>query len=196
MEIKNIVFDFGNVLYKFEHENILYNYVDSEEEMLILKDVIFSDWKSIDIGAIPYEEYVEKVVETLPKNLKATGDIMLKSWHKTLPPVEGMIELLVNLKEKGYLLYLISNAPEFLTENFEYFPESKYFTDILVSADCKMVKPDKNIYDFSVKKFGIKAEESLFIDDKIANIEGAKEFGLMTYHFDGDTKKLREFLVE
>lgn len=196
MEIKNIVFDFGNVLYKFEHENILYNYVDSEEEMLILKDVIFSDWKSIDIGAIPYEEYVEKVVETLPKNLKATGDIMLKSWHKTLPPVEGMIELLVNLKEKGYPLYLISNAPEFLTENFEYFPESKYFTDIVVSADCKMVKPDKNIYDFSVKKFGIKAEESLFIDDKIANIEGAKEFGLMTYHFDGDTKKLREFLVE
>ena len=57
-----------------------------------------------------------------------------------------------------------------------------------------MVKPNSNIFEHLMKSFKLKANECLFIDDSQKNIDGAKKVGIDGYLFDGDAKKLRNYL--
>ena len=57
-----------------------------------------------------------------------------------------------------------------------------------------MLKPDSEIYIRLLEKFGLKAEECLFIDDMEANTETAQELGWKTYCFDGDVNKLKNHI--
>lgn len=194
MKFENYIFDYGNVLYMFESDDILFMYTDSKEEVQILKEEIFKDWASLDNGSIDYYDYIDTVQGNLKEDLKQTAHTVLTTWHKAIPQVNGMIELLKDLKEKNHKLYLLSNAPTRLEEVFDEYPESKYFDGIVISGSVKLVKPDIAIYEYITNKFNIDKEKTLFIDDRQANIDGAKEFGLHTYLFDGDAKKLRNFL--
>ncbi|MCQ2508571.1 MAG: HAD-IA family hydrolase [Dorea sp.] len=60
-----------------------------------------------------------------------------------------------------------------------------------MSADVKMVKPGEDIYQELFRKFGIKAEESVFIDDSPANIATSKRLGMDGFVFRDDVEELR-----
>lgn len=193
MKYKNYIFDFGNVLYLFNAKEILSKYTDSKEEMKLLNDIIFENWKDLDIGNISYDKYIENAIEKAPDSLKKTIELVLKTWHKALPQVDGMIDVLKIVKEKAEGgVYLLSNAPEILDDVKEVYPEVEFFDDIIISGQVKMVKPDEKIYLYALERFGIKPEETLFIDDKMKNIEGAKKVGLNTYNFDGNIENLKK----
>ncbi|MCQ2508575.1 MAG: HAD-IA family hydrolase [Dorea sp.] len=63
-----------------------------------------------------------------------------------------------------------------------------------MSADVKMVKPGEDIYHELFRKFGIKPEESVFIDDLPSNIEMGKSLGMDGFVFKDDVEELREWL--
>lgn len=65
----------------------------------------------------------------------------------------------------------------------EYYDLNKYFTYKIVSGDVHCRKPDKKIYEIALNRIQRKAEECLFIDDSIANIESAKELGIPSVLF-------------
>ena len=94
-------------------------------------------------------------------------------------------------KEKGYKIYLLSNAGFNQHDYWEKIPASKYFDGKVVSCDVGEVKPFKEIYEALYKKFNIKPEESFFIDDLIINIFGANRTGMDGYVFTGDVNDLR-----
>ena len=70
----------------------------------------------------------------------------------------------------------------------------KQFDGIVLSGTIGMVKPERDIFDYTLKKFGLKGSESLFIDDSSLNIKGAESARLKGYLFDGNVEKLRKFL--
>lgn len=88
-------------------------------------------------------------------------------------PVEGILELLQTLKKNGYRLYLLSNAAIRQHEYWARAEASKLMDGTLISADVKLLKPDPQIYQTFMKKFDLKAEECVFIDDTPINVEGA-----------------------
>ena len=77
---------------------------------------------------------------------------------------------------------------------FPHIPGSQYFDGTVVSALVGICKPDRRIYEYLLFKYGLKAEECIFIDDLPANIEAAKEVGIHGILFDGDVQKLKSSL--
>lgn len=199
--IKNIVFDMGRVLLDYDAVKVCREYTDSEEEIdLIGKELFFSrEWQLLDKGTITEEQAIEEIKKRLPnERLRAMAAQCLAHWHEyNLKPKEGMEELVRELKAHGNQIYLCSNASHRLRVFEHRIPGITYFDGVLVSAEELLLKPEPEIYRRLYEKFSILPEESFFIDDLQANIEGARETGMDGYCFaDGDVEKLREALCK
>lgn len=75
--IKNIVFDFGNVIGKFDPDYICGFYCD-KENLETFKDIIFDKWADLDAGYIEYDDFKNKKIDRLPDNLKEAGENFFK----------------------------------------------------------------------------------------------------------------------
>ena len=194
--IKNILFDMGNVLIRFDRKLFLDRLEVSEADKDILLREVFAnvEWAQMDRGTKTEETALEGMQKRLPQRLHGAAETLTLHWDEPLIPIDGMYELVEELKEKGYGIYLLSNASY---RQHDYWPRiaaSKFFDGTLISADVHAVKPQPEIYNLCLEKFGLKAEESFFIDDVGANVEGAVNCGLQGAVFFGDVARLRKEL--
>jgi len=183
--IKNIVFDFGNVIIKWDTKHILKSYDISNEEEKILEKAIFQseEWLKLDEGLITLED-AEKIFENrLPNGLKATAKEVMKSWFEKIEFNEKVCNLIKNLKKEGYKVYGLSNTN---IQFYNYMKNSdigKYFDGFLISAVEKMMKPNENIYYRLFEKFSLNPEECFFIDDTNENIVASEKCGMKGFTF-------------
>lgn len=195
--IKNIIFDMGGVLLRFEPEYFIARLGITGPDADLLRREVFrsADWVRMDRGTLTDEEGVRSICTRLPSHLHAAAAELICRWeHPEILPMDGMAELIGELKAAGYGIYLLSNA---FTRQHEYWPRipgSEYFDDTLISADVKLVKPQREIYELALEKFGAKGEECVFIDDLPSNVEMAENCGICGIVFHGDAGILREDL--
>ncbi len=196
--IRSIVFDMGNVLihwrpaFFIEQEG-----VPAEDRPLLLREVFGSvEWIQLDRGTVSPEEGIASMCRRLPPRLRGPArELTLGWWKRCLLPVEGMAELIRELKGLGYGIYLLSNAKADLPLYFDRIPGSECFDGRIVSADWKLLKPQPEIYETLLREFRLKPEECFFIDDLSINIEGARQAGLDGAVFFGDLPRLRRELI-
>jgi len=97
----------------------------------------------------------------------------------------GTVEIMKELKQKGYPLYGLSNwsAETFPLMNgkFDFFD---LLDDMVISGEAGYVKPEPEIYEIMLEKIGRPAQECLFIDDSLPNIQQAQKLGFQTIHFE------------
>ena len=96
MEIKNVIFDMGNVLIYFTPElYITQQGVSEEEEKLLLREVFRRmEWVQLDHGTITEEEAVESICRRVPSHLRGVvEELVFRWWARPLSPVPGMKEL-------------------------------------------------------------------------------------------------------
>lgn len=196
--IRNIILDMGNVLIHWCPERFVERYGLSEEDRaLVLQEVFTSvEWIQLDRGIISFEEGIGTMCRRLPERLHtAARELTLDWWRDCLFPVEGMGELVRELKGLGYGIYLLSNAKADLPLYFDRIPGSECFDGRIVSADWKLLKPQPEIYELLLRQFGLKAEECFFADDLFINVEAALLVGMSGTIFRG-AKELRRALIE
>ena len=196
--IRNIILDMGNVLIHWCPECFVERYGLSEEDRaLVLQEVFTSvEWIQLDRGIISFEEGIGALCRRLPERLHtAARELTLDWWRDCLFPVEGMGELVRELKGLGYGIYLLSNAKADLPLYFDRIPGSECFDGRIVSADWKLLKPQPEIYELLLRQFGLKAEECFFADDLFINVEAALLVGMSGTIFRG-AKELRRALIE
>lgn len=196
--IRNIILDMGNVLIHWCPERFVERYGLSEEDRaLVLQEVFTSvEWIQLDRGIISFEEGIGALCRRLPERLHtAARELTLDWWRDCLFPVEGMGELVRELKGLGYGIYLLSNAKADLPLYFDRIPGSECFDGRIVSADWKLLKPQPEIYELLLRQFGLKAEECFFADDLFINVEAALLVGMSGTIFRG-AKELRRALIE
>ena len=191
--IRNIVFDMGNVLLRFDRDFFLDAVgVQDADRRLLLNNVYLSvEWARMDRGSMTEAEAAESMCRRLPQRLHETAHLLVDRWDRPILPVPGMEQLIADLKQAGYHVYLLSNASCRQHEYWPRVPGSQYFDGTLISADVKLVKPEAEIYRLLYKTFGLKPEECLFIDDATQNIEGAERTGMPGIVFHGDAAELR-----
>lgn len=177
--IKNIVFDFGDVIAKFCPEQIAGAFVGGEDRKLVTDVVFREEWRELDEGTKDYGEYIAETKEMLPERLGETLDRLFRDWYRELPYVDGVCEMVQSLKGKGYRLYILSNASAYFAQKSSYFELTREFDGIVFSGVIKMAKPEDGIYRYLFETFGLKPEECLFIDDREDNIEAGKRNGIM-----------------
>ena len=192
--IRNIVFDMGGVLYRWEPETA-YRLYPGEDGRILYEAVYGSpDWRRQDIGEIDEEGMIAAASARVPERLRSAA-VRLVRWYDLTGPVPGMEELARDLYEKGHPLYLLSNVGFAFRKFRDLIPALRYFRGDFISAEHNLLKPDPEIFRVFCKTFGLKAEECLFIDDVSANIEGARSAGLCGILFEG-ADRLREQLAE
>ena len=196
--IKNIVFDMGNVIIRFDPELFMVRLGLAEEDRRLLKRELFVslEWSRMDRGSLTDEEAAEIVCRRVPERLHDAVRRLVGMWDRPILPVEGMYELVEELRGMGYGIYLLSNASFRQHDYWPRVPASKFFDGTLISADVKLVKPQPEIYRLLCDKFSLVPEECVFIDDSTSNAEGAYFCGINALVFHGDAHEMRLKLNE
>ena len=192
--IKNILFDMGGVLLRFEPEYFIARLGITGADADLLRREVFrsADWVRMDRGTLTDVEGVARICRRVPAHLHAAVEELVCRWEvPEILPMEGMAALIGELKAAGYGIYLLSNAFARQHEYWPRVPGSEYFDDTFISADVKLVKPQREIYEMALEKFGVKAEECVFIDDLPSNIEMGENCGIRGVVFHGDVGILR-----
>lgn len=193
--IKNILFDMGNVLIWFAPETYVRNAGLSEpDQKLLLRELYGSvDWVRLDRGTITESEIIERCTQRVGERLRGAVERLVMQWDRPELPVEGMRELAAELAANGYELYLLTNAGPRHREYFPRFSVGPLFPEerIFRSADEKLLKPQHEFFERALDRFGLNKSECVFIDDSVANVEGAANIGLDAIVFRGDVSQLR-----
>ena len=195
--IKNVIFDMGGVLIRWKPEEMLRGFDLSPEEKEIINRELFKsiEWIQQDRGVITNDEILKAVFARVPEKLWEPVEFLVGGWYQRfLFPMPGMAELVQELKENGYHLYLLSNASAALRDYFPRIPGSECFEKLMVSAEEKLLKPSFEIYRRLYEKFGLNPKECWFIDDSPAKVEGAICNGMGGTIFYGDIPRLRREL--
>lgn len=183
--IRNIVLDMGNVLLDFNPNVIIDKVCDTDEEKQIIYKELFcgEEWIMGDYGRITNAERFDGIKERVPEAMHAKLKECVDNWDICMKPVDGAQDFCKLVKNKGYKVYVLSNA---CNKFYEYFPkeyELDFFDGIVVSSDVHIIKPEKGIYEYLLKKYDLVPEECLFIDDRVDNVEGAREAGMQAVVF-------------
>ncbi len=196
--IKNIVFDMGGVLIDYNPEKTLYGIFDRQTADVLLREIFRNPiWSLKDKGLIFPEEIMAQKRDAIPAEVFEKVSEMVDNFYPYMPPFEKMHELVKLLKNKGYGIYLLSNASSDFHIRREGIPALSLFDGVIISADYKLLKPEKEIYLTLFEKFGLKPEECFFIDDVQANIDGAKAAGMDGHCYaHGDVEILKKTLKE
>ena len=195
--IRNLVFDMGQVLIRWNPELLIAHLqLSPEDEALVLREVFQGvEWVRLDHGTISEADAAQAMCRRLPEQLHgAARTLVMDWWKRPLVPMPGMAELVRELKGKGYGIYLLSNASLRLREYFSRIPGSECFDGLMVSAEERLLKPQHEIYQALFRRFALDPAECFFIDDSPANVEGAQCCGMDGTVFRGDVSRLRREL--
>ena len=194
--VKNIIYDMGNVLIHWDPERLIARLGVTGADAKALMREVFCDqeWTGLDRGRLTEEEAIAAFQSRLPEHLHQYIPRLVYWWRDPMWPVEGMAEIVAELKAAGYKIYLCSNATSALHTYFPRIPGAEHFDGILVSADWKLLKPQHEIFELLYETFSLDPSECWFIDDHPPNIDGAIVTGMNGTVFDGDLKRLRRDL--
>jgi putative hydrolase of the HAD superfamily len=140
----------------------------------------------IDCGDLTPEAYWLKFAEEAGIKLESEQVEKLCRWEiemwSTANPT--MVEWLLNVSAAGIKTGLLSNMPAdlagYVQDNFDWMNK---FTFKTFSAHVKLVKPDPAIYEHTLRGLGVKASETLFVDDRENNIQAARALGMHAIRF-------------
>ena len=194
--IKNILFDMGNVLIRFDRDYFIDRLgIAPEDKPLLMREVFLSiEWVQMDRGSIVESEAVERICKRLPERLHDAAEKLVAMWDRPILQIEGMYELVEELKNAGYGIYLLSNASLRQHEYWPRIPAHAFFDGTIISADEGIMKPSAEYFLRALSRFNLKADECFFIDDVPSNVEGALFCGIPGAVFHGDASLLRSQL--
>ena len=192
--IRHLVLDMGNVLIHFDPMYFILRegITDKASQQAILREVFRSPhWVMLDRGVSDEPDLLAYAKTRLPEELHPVVERIMANYDKPIRPMEGMEQYVKDCKAQGLDVYLLSNASHHHSEYWPRVPGSELCDGVMVSAYEHLLKPQPEIYLRFLSKFGLKAEECLFIDDQPTNIEGAMYVGMNGIVFDGDVDWLR-----
>lgn len=194
--IKNIIFDMGNVLLQFRPQVALDTFFDTQEDKELINKELFMgpEWIMGDEGIITNEERYDRICPRIPQRLHEQFKKCVEGWDACLIPVPGADEFCREVKERGYGMYILSNACNRFHHFFPREFEENYFDGVVVSSDIKIIKPNPAIYHYICKTYGLKPEECLFLDDREENVEAALGIGMEAEVFKGNWEDIRKRL--
>lgn len=192
--IKNIIFDLGHVLLDLDFERAENHFKDLLKEKFeevyggLHEQGHFLDY---ELGKFDEQVFAEKIKLASQKDISKAA--IIHAWNSMLVELpKARIQMLQQLKNT-HQVFLLSNTNathiDWLDKhlqldhqlNIQYF-ENVLFQKAYYSHQLHLRKPHLEIYEFVLNDIGIRPEETLFIDDREDNIEGARSKGIRGYH--------------
>jgi 2-haloacid dehalogenase len=183
--IRAVVFDVGRVLVQWDLRALFEKLIDDESELdWFLHNVVTPEWHFQHDAGRPLAEMLPERQAQYP-DYAAHIDAYATRFNETIPgPVAGSYEIVEELAHRDVPLFAITNfGAEFWAMFRPTQPIFNHFRDIVVSGEERLVKPDAEIYQLALRRFGLAEGEGLFIDDNLLNVEAARANGFHAHHF-------------
>jgi putative hydrolase of the HAD superfamily len=198
LALRAVIFDYGMVLTGQPN-------ADAHDAMIRItglpraefETIYWADRHAYDEGKLTGLEFWQNLVRDAKLNLDAAtidelDALDARMWTTQNP---AMLAWQLKLKQHGIRTAILSNMGDTVLANiqreFDWLPR---FDVLIWSFEHKMAKPEAAIYRVTLDKLGTRAEEALFIDDKQANVEAARDLGLVAIQF-STIEKLRSDLI-
>jgi putative hydrolase of the HAD superfamily len=177
--IRNVVFDLGQVLFKFSPRHYLEKEFPSNKVELLYKEVFREkEWKKLLRGTITYEKAQEEIAE---RKIASYEDVkkIFEERKKFITPIKENINLIESLLDLEYSVFLLGDFhKEIFYEFLEEIPALQEISGKVLSFEVDMLKCEKEIYSYFLKKYHLDPKETLLIDDTRKNIENAECFSM------------------
>lgn len=181
--IKALIFDCFGVLY-WDDINRLYNIVGFDKTQS-LNDLIHA----CDHGYISGQDFLEQVSALAETSQDKIAAVM----HDKQSANKVLMERVKELKP-NYKIGLLSNMGyDTLDAVFDESQRKEMFDDVLISSEVGLIKPSRDLYELALERLAVAADEVIFIDDRLPNIEGAQLLGMNTILFTTNKQFEQEF---
>lgn len=187
MTVKAVIFDLGGVLLDWNPLALYqkhFPHLSEEEIRAFFAEVNFTAWNLEQDRGRPFDEGVEELSARFPHRAA-----LIRAYHQHWPDciggqIDGTVRILEQLRGNGLKRIGLTNfSSEKLALTRPKFPFFRSFDDIVVSSEVKLIKPDPAIYHLTLRRIGFRAEECIFIDDSLPNVETARQLGFHAIHF-------------
>ena len=189
----SIIFDFGGVLINIDYNATVDAFkklgLECFEEMYskAAQSNLFDDF---EVGQISQQRFINGLLSYLPSG--TTPNQVVQAWNAMILDVPSKaIQLLDDLKTQGKTIYLLSNTNEIHIPlaysrwgKVSAQTPKEIFTKIYLSHEIMQRKPHTSTFEYVITDAKLDASRTLFIDDSIQHIEGARQAGLEVYHLD------------
>lgn len=185
-KIRNIIFDFGGVLLDWNPRYMYRAFFPNEADMeYFLSNICTDAWNAEQDRGRSFSDGIRLLQSQYPEYQEAIH-LYSEKWEDMLKgELPESTQLLYELKEQGYGIYGLTNwSKEKIKIAYRKYDFFELFDGIIVSGEEKLIKPDKRIYKVLLDRYGLQAEQSVFIDDNAANIQAARELGFNAILFD------------
>ena len=184
MAVQKFLFDLGNVFFDWNPERILKPIFNDDERMnFFIKNISFPLLDTRCDAGITIEVAVNDAVKKFPdfeKEIKLYypnhGNMVGGFFQKT-------VDVFYKVKNLNYPCYVLSNWSAETYEGMEEtYPFLKDFDGKIISGRDFLIKPDPAIYELAISRFDLVPQETLFIDDRLDNIQAAQNLNFQTIH--------------
>jgi len=193
--INTIIFDIGMVLVDFCWQDMLKNLGLEGESFEKVADATMRNplWQDFDRGTWSTEELIRRFVANAPE-YKTEIETVFQNMDKIVTLYDYSMDWIRQLKSDGYKVYILSNIPELVhLDNLD--DKLRFLKEVdgaVLSYQEQLLKPERRIYEVLCERYGIVPEQAVFFDDKLENVEAAREFGLNAICFKGYEQGLEE----
>jgi len=184
MAVQKFLFDLGNVFFDWNPERVLKPIFNDDERMnFFIKNISFPLLDTRCDAGITIEVAVNDAVKKFPdfeKEIKLYypnhGNMVGGFFQKT-------VDIFYKVKNLNYPCYVLSNWSAETYEGMEEtYPFLKDFDGKIISGRDFLIKPDPAIYELAISRFDLVPQETLFIDDRLDNIQAAQNLNFQTIH--------------
>src|SRR6056300_1476168 len=184
MAVKKFLFDLGNVFFDWSPERFLKPMFGDDERMkFFINNISFPLLDGRCDAGVKIEVAVKDAIEKFPEFEKE-----IKLYYPNHRNMVGgffqkTVDIFHKVKELNYPCYILSNWSAETYEGIEdQYPFLKEFDGKIISGRDFLIKPDPAIYELAISRFDLIPEETLFIDDRLDNIEAAQKLNFQTIH--------------
>ncbi|MGB3607327.1 MAG: HAD family phosphatase [Psychroserpens sp.] len=185
--INTIIFDLGGVLIDWNPEYVYLDAFDGDRNKMewFFDNVCTMDWNENQDAGYSLQQATEDRVKLFPE-YEDYIRMYYGKWEDMLgEAIDGTVKILRKcIDNPNYKVVALTNwSHETFPIALKRFEFLHWFEGIVVSGEEKTRKPFTEIYELTLERFNINAEEALFIDDNLRNINAAKKLKINTIHF-------------
>lgn len=187
MTVTGVIFDIGNVLVEWDPRRLYAQLIKDPQELdWFLDEVVPLSWHTAHDKGRLFADSIAERQRQYPDYADLIA-LFFERWEDTIgDAITGSVAILEKLDDAGIAVFGLTN---YSAETFPAFRRrflfSERFRDVVVSGEEGMVKPDPRLYDLAIARFNVRPAETVFIDDRLENVEAAIARGLRGIHFTG-----------
>ena len=182
--IMKFLFDLGGVFFDWDPNHFFINiFKDSKEREHFLTNICNDSWNIQQDAGRSIEEAELELIPKYPEYETQIKMYYSNHRHMIKRTFNQSIDVLNSLKKNHYECYVLSNwSAETFKGMIDEFTFLKNFDGLLISGEDKLIKPDPAIYNLAINRFNLNPKETVFIDDKLENVDVAKKLGFNIIH--------------